>query len=174
MPARSALVTAVALEVRGMGSKSDSSPNISPGPCTLSRFSRPSGAAFVSLILPDRMMYSFSPESPSANSRSPRSRCTLMMPARSALASSSVSDSNSGVSRSTSSTCVMTPPRPAARATWDETSWWSSLARWVACGQPLLARDDLGLGDIDAHPGRRLDHLAGLQSLVHLEEVLDF
>ncbi len=55
-PARVASVMAVALAVRGLGSNSDSSPNISPGPCTLSRFSRPSGAARVSLILPFRMM----------------------------------------------------------------------------------------------------------------------
>jgi hypothetical protein len=45
-------VTALALDVRGRGSNSESSPNISPGPITLSRFSRPSPAARVSFILP--------------------------------------------------------------------------------------------------------------------------
>jgi hypothetical protein len=47
-----ASVTALAEEVRGRGSKRDSSPNISPGPITLNRFSRPSEAARVSFILP--------------------------------------------------------------------------------------------------------------------------
>ena len=51
-------VTAIALAVRGRGSNSESSPNISPGPTTLSRFSRPSAAARVSLILPSSTTYS--------------------------------------------------------------------------------------------------------------------
>ena len=51
-PARRTSVSAVAVAVRGRGSNSDSSPNISPGPRTPSRFSRPSGAVRVSLILP--------------------------------------------------------------------------------------------------------------------------
>ena len=36
-------MTAVAVDVRGPGSKIDSSPNMSEGPATISRFSRPSG-----------------------------------------------------------------------------------------------------------------------------------
>jgi len=47
-------VTAVAVAVRGPGSKTDSSPNWSEGPITASTFSRPSGARRDSLILPER------------------------------------------------------------------------------------------------------------------------
>jgi len=50
--ASTASVTALAEEVLGRGSNSDSSPNISLGPITLNRFSRPSAAARVSFILP--------------------------------------------------------------------------------------------------------------------------
>jgi len=50
--ASTASVTALAVEVLGLGSKRDNSPNISPGPITLSRFSLPSDAARVSFIFP--------------------------------------------------------------------------------------------------------------------------
>ena len=59
-------VTVVALEVRGPGSKIDSSPNMSDGPMIVSRFSRPSGARRTIFTLPETMMYSRSPGSPSA------------------------------------------------------------------------------------------------------------
>jgi hypothetical protein len=45
--------TAVAVALRGPGSKRDNSPNISPGPSTASRFSRPSPEARPSLTLPE-------------------------------------------------------------------------------------------------------------------------
>jgi len=45
-------VTAVADDVRGPGSKIDSSPNMSDGPATISRFSRPSGDFRPILTLP--------------------------------------------------------------------------------------------------------------------------
>jgi len=45
-------VTAVAEDVRGPGSKMDSSPNMSDGPATMSRFSRPSGDFRPILTLP--------------------------------------------------------------------------------------------------------------------------
>ena len=51
-PISVASVTAVAVAVRGPGSNSDSSPNISPGPMTASRFSRPSAAVRPSFTLP--------------------------------------------------------------------------------------------------------------------------
>ena len=44
-------VTAVADEVRGPGSNTDSSPNMSDGPITASRFSRPSGGVPAELHL---------------------------------------------------------------------------------------------------------------------------
>ena len=59
------------------GSNRDSSPNISPGPSTASRFSRPSEAVRPSLTLPSVMTYSLSPGSPSWKSTSPRSRRDL-------------------------------------------------------------------------------------------------
>ncbi|CAM5229993.1 hypothetical protein SGLAM104S_06269 [Streptomyces glaucescens] len=45
-------VSAVAVAVRGPGSKSDDSPISSPGPTTASMFSRPSGEVRCSLTLP--------------------------------------------------------------------------------------------------------------------------
>ena len=56
MVAQVTSVTHTAEEVRGPGSKMDSSPNMSDGPITDSRFSRPSGAWRASLILPSTMM----------------------------------------------------------------------------------------------------------------------
>ena len=46
----------VALEVRGPGSKMDSSPNMSEGPMIVSRFSRPSGERRPIFTLPETMM----------------------------------------------------------------------------------------------------------------------
>ena len=45
-------VTVVAVDVRGPGSKMDSSPNMSDGPMIASRFSRPSGDLRPSFTLP--------------------------------------------------------------------------------------------------------------------------
>ena len=49
-------VTVVADEVRGPGSKMESSPNMSDGPMIVSRFSRPSGERRPTFTLPDMMM----------------------------------------------------------------------------------------------------------------------
>jgi hypothetical protein len=49
-------VTVVAVEVRGPGSKIDSSPNMSEGPKTASRFSRPSADLRPILTLPESTM----------------------------------------------------------------------------------------------------------------------
>ncbi len=65
-------VTAVADDVRGPGSKMDSSPNMSEGPATISRFSRPSGDLRPIFTFPAATMYSRSPGSPSAKITCPR------------------------------------------------------------------------------------------------------
>jgi hypothetical protein len=49
-------VMVVALDVRGPGSKSDISPNMSEGPMMVSRFSWPSGERLPILTLPEMMM----------------------------------------------------------------------------------------------------------------------
>jgi hypothetical protein len=69
-------VTVVAVDVRGPGSKIDSSPNMSEGPKIPSRFSRPSGDFRPIFTLPDWMMYSRSPGSPSAKITWPRGNST--------------------------------------------------------------------------------------------------
>ena len=89
VPSRTS-VTAVADEVRGPGSNTDSSPNMSDGPITASRFSRPSGECRPSLTLPDRMMNSRSPSSPSEKIALPRAYSTVSnCEARAAAASGS-------------------------------------------------------------------------------------
>src|SRR5260370_13963302 len=115
------------------------------------------------------MMYSLSPASPSENRRSPRSRRTSITAARSAPASSSLSDSNSGVSLRTSSALAMTPPRvlPSSGAR------SGTLSPRMRFGQPGPAREDLVLGGADAHPGGCFDFLARLERLIDLEEMLD-
>ena len=70
-------VTAVADDVRGPGSKIDSSPNMSDGPATISRFSRPSGDLRPILTLPEATMYNRSPGSPSAKMTWPRGKSTF-------------------------------------------------------------------------------------------------
>ncbi len=87
--------TALAREERGPGSKTDSSPNIWPGPRTDSRFSRPSAAAWVSLILPASTRNSRSLTSPSSNSTAPRGTVTRTIRLFSAARSSSLSHPNS-------------------------------------------------------------------------------
>ena len=83
-------VTAVTVAERGPGSKSDSSPNIWPGPRIASRFSRPSEEVRPSFTLPSATTYSLSPVSPSWNSTSPRrSRTVPSEPCSAAVASSS-------------------------------------------------------------------------------------
>ncbi len=67
-----ASVSTVAEAVRGPGSNSDSSPNMSLGPMTDSMFSRPSAARRPTFTLPLSTMYSVSPCSPSAKTVSPR------------------------------------------------------------------------------------------------------
>ncbi len=49
-------VTVVAVDVRGPGSKIDSSPNMSDGPMIWKRFSRPSADLRPIFTLPDLMM----------------------------------------------------------------------------------------------------------------------
>jgi hypothetical protein len=110
--ARRISVTADALIVRGRGSNSESSPNISPGPIRLIRFSRPSADVLVSLTLPSSTTYSRSPVSPSSNSRSPLASATSVTPARSAFVPSSSRASNSGARLSTSSAFSTASPRP--------------------------------------------------------------
>src|SRR3954452_13312596 len=101
-------VTAVAVAVRGPGSKSESSPNISPGPSTARRFSRPSTAAREIFTFPSRTMNRRSPVSPSLNTRCPRTTSRVVSaPARSSAVSSS-SPTNSGTVARTPS---MSPPR---------------------------------------------------------------
>jgi hypothetical protein len=69
-------VTVVTLEVRGPGSKIANSPNMSDGPRMVSRFSRPSGALRTIFTLPETMMYSRSPGSPSTKIVCPRGKST--------------------------------------------------------------------------------------------------
>src|SRR5690625_3382085 len=57
--------TTVAVALRGAGSNRASSPMVSPGPSTASRFSRPSPEAWPTLTLPEPMMNRRSPGSPS-------------------------------------------------------------------------------------------------------------
>jgi hypothetical protein len=64
----------VALEVRGPGSKTDNSPNMSDGPKMASRVSWPFGDRLPILTLPEMMMYSRSPGSPWANTVCPRGK----------------------------------------------------------------------------------------------------
>ena len=58
------------------GSKIDNSPNMSDGPMTVSRFSRPSGDRRPILTFPEMMMNSRSPGSPSANTVWPHGKST--------------------------------------------------------------------------------------------------
>jgi hypothetical protein len=108
--ASTASVTALAEEVRGLGSNRDNSPNISPGPMTLSRFSRPSAAARVSFILPSITTYRASPSSPSMNRCSPRESFTSAICLRRMRAPSSSSPSNRGARLSTPSVLSTGPP----------------------------------------------------------------
>ncbi len=83
-------VMVVALEVRGPGSKIESSPNMSDGPMMVSRFSRPSGERRPIFTLPDVMMYRRSPGSPSANTVCPRGKstgCSCLVSAATAVGS---------------------------------------------------------------------------------------
>ncbi len=77
-------VTHTAEEVRGPGSKMDSSPNMSDGPRMDSRFSRPSGALRESFTLPEVTMYRLSPCSPSRMITSPLEYSSAVRSARSA------------------------------------------------------------------------------------------
>ena len=108
--ASTASVTALAEEVRGLGSNKDSSPNISPGPMTLSKFSRPSAAARVSFILPSITTYRASPSSPSIKRCSPRESFTSAICLRRVRAPSSSSASNRGARLSTPSVLSTGPP----------------------------------------------------------------
>jgi hypothetical protein len=130
-----ASVTALADEVLGRGSNSDSSPNISPGPSTLIRFSRPSAAARVSLILPSSTTYKRSPPCPSRNRCSPRDNLTSDICRRSARAFSSSSPSKSGARLSTTSASSTDPPcRPLCR-------WPPLSAGWpaIVSGRALIS-----------------------------------
>jgi hypothetical protein len=80
----------VALAVRGPGSKTDSSPNMSDGPKMASSVSWPFGDRLPILTLPEMMMYSRSPGSPRANTVCPRGNsagCNWLVSADTALGS---------------------------------------------------------------------------------------
>ena len=84
----------------GPGSNSESSPNISPGPRTPSRVSRPSLEVAPSLILPSVTTYSRSPGLALGEERRRRGRgATCVIEARSAAAASSSSAAKSGAWR---------------------------------------------------------------------------
>src|SRR5215831_6050625 len=179
-----ASVMATAVDVRYVGSNIASSPNISPGPCTLTRLSLPSGAVLVSFTFPPITRYRQSPRSPSSNSRSPRGSSTTCVCGRKVSASCSLSSRSSGLparmlaSSSVNSSCWSLPPPSSASS---GSATWTSSARpglgtavsLLARGEPLSADLDLVLRRLPADPPGRLHFLARLERLVHLEEVLN-
>src|SRR5579859_118794 len=177
-----ASVTAIAVDVRYVGSNMASSPNMSPGPCTLTRVSRPSGAVLVSLTLPLITRYRQSPRSPSPNSRSPRGSSTTCVCGRKVSASSSLSSRSSGLSArmrassSVNSICWSLPPVACGSATWTSSARAGPavavLMPALGLNEPLPAGLDLLVRCLLADPPGRLDLLAWLERLVHLEEVL--
>src|SRR5215472_6469811 len=180
-----ASVMATAVDVRYVGSNIASSPNMSPGPCTLTRLSLPSGVVLVSFTFPLITRYRQSPRSPSSNSRSPRGSTTTCVCGRNVSASWSLSSRSSGLparmpaSSSVNSSCwsLPSPPTPASSGS----ATWTSSARpglglvvsLLASSEPLSADLDLVVRCLPAHPPGRLHFLARLERLVHLEEVLN-
>src|SRR5699024_1036122 len=98
----SAGVTALAVDERGPGSNSDSSPNIWPGPSTAIRFSRPALPRRPSFTLPLTTTYNRSSVSPSWNNTPPRSSRTFDIAAANSAAAWVASPWNRGALRSTS------------------------------------------------------------------------
>ena len=96
-------VTAVAVAVRGPGSKSESSPNISPGPRIESKFSRPSVEVVPSFSFPSTTTYNRSPPSPSLKSVLPFVILTGIIDSRSVAEAASSSALNNGALRTSAS-----------------------------------------------------------------------
>ena len=95
-------MTAVTVAERGPGSKSDSSPNIWPGPMIASRFSRPSVAERPSFTFPSMHDVELVARVALVEQHVTATQLVSAIESRSAVAASSSSELNSGACRSTS------------------------------------------------------------------------